>query len=183
MDLQTAQPPLVLVTVGTDHHPFDRLMDWIDAWLADTTRVVRCVAQYGTSRPPRHANGVPKLAYADLQRLVAEAHVIVSHAGPGAIMDSRQAGLKPIVVARRHDLGEHVDNHQVAFGRRFAELRLINLAADEAGLRGHIESSLDEPRPVLASGREANAQTVARFAELVAELGVRRPRGWRVLHG
>ena len=26
--------PLLLVTVGTDHHPFDRLIRWADAWLA-----------------------------------------------------------------------------------------------------------------------------------------------------
>ena len=25
--------PLVFVTVGTDHHPFDRLIHWMDRWL------------------------------------------------------------------------------------------------------------------------------------------------------
>ena len=25
---------LVFVTVGTDYHPFDRLVDWIDRWVA-----------------------------------------------------------------------------------------------------------------------------------------------------
>ena len=29
--------PLVLVTVGTDHHPFERLIGWIDRWTPTRT--------------------------------------------------------------------------------------------------------------------------------------------------
>ncbi len=169
-------PPLVLVTVGTDHHPFDRLVDWVDRWLTGTTHAVRCVVQHGTSRTPSVAQGQPKFAYTDLQRLVAEAHVVVCHGGPGTIMDSRQVGLTPIVVPRRHDLGEHVDNHQVRFTRRIAESGLVRLAETELRFRELVESSLADPRPPIPSPRAVNAETVLRFAEEVAELGRRRVR-------
>jgi hypothetical protein len=45
--------PLVLISVGTDHHPFDRLVTWADGWLATRPEgSVRCVVQSGTSRAP-----------------------------------------------------------------------------------------------------------------------------------
>jgi len=52
--------PLVLVTVGTDHHPFDRLVGWIDRW-APPGRV-RLVVQYGTAVPPRGLSGLMRRA-------------------------------------------------------------------------------------------------------------------------
>ena len=171
-----AEPPLVLVTVGTDHHPFDRLVDWVDRWLAETTHAVRCVVQHGTSRAPHVADGQPKFRHTELQRLVAEAHVVVCHGGPGTIMDCRQVGLTPIVVPRRHDLGEHVDNHQVRFTRRIAESGLIQLAESEPRLRELVDSSLAQPRPPVPSQQPVNAETVVRFADALARLGPRRSR-------
>lgn len=170
------EPALVLVTVGTDHHPFDRLVEWVDGWLADTTRTIRCVVQYGTSRAPRHADGQPKFPHSELQHLVSEAHLAVCHGGPGTIMDCRQVGLTPIVVPRRHDLGEHVDDHQVKFTRRIASSGVIHLAETEGELRELLDNRLAEPRPPLTSGRAANPETVARFAERVAALGPRPAR-------
>lgn len=42
--------PLVVVTVGGDHHPFNRLMSWIETWLLDEGDRVRCVVQHGSAR-------------------------------------------------------------------------------------------------------------------------------------
>jgi hypothetical protein len=48
--------PLLLVTVGTDHHPFDRLVRWVDGWLASSPRRhdsgLTCLMQTGTAAPP-----------------------------------------------------------------------------------------------------------------------------------
>ncbi|MGH3659367.1 MAG: glycosyltransferase, partial [Micromonosporaceae bacterium] len=59
--------PLVLVTVGTDHHPFDRLVGWADQWAADRGHV-RVLVQHGATAPPRHATGHDFLDHAQLQR-------------------------------------------------------------------------------------------------------------------
>jgi len=59
MDGRTPMP-LVLITVGTDHHPFERLVGWIDRWTPPAP--VRVVVQYGTAVPPHTAEGVAFLA-------------------------------------------------------------------------------------------------------------------------
>ena len=49
--------PVVLVTVGTTHHRFDRLMDWLESWLQAHPNQVRMIVQHGTSRLPAGAEG------------------------------------------------------------------------------------------------------------------------------
>ncbi len=51
-----ATRPLVLVSVGTDFHPFDRLVAAVDRWAAQHPEA-RVVVQHGRSRAPRHAEG------------------------------------------------------------------------------------------------------------------------------
>ena len=46
--------PAVFVTVGTDDHPFNRLIRWIDRWLeAGGRERASCFIQFGTSEAPR----------------------------------------------------------------------------------------------------------------------------------
>jgi UDP-N-acetylglucosamine transferase subunit ALG13 len=104
----------VLALVGTDHHQFNRLVDWLDE-AAVRNPHVRFVVQHGASRAPLVADAHDYLPYEEIHRLVREADVVVCHGGPGTIMDARGAGHVPICVPRDPGLGEHVDSHQQRF--------------------------------------------------------------------
>ena len=106
--------PLVFVTVGTDHHRFERLMDWADAWGASHPDV-RLVVQHGNARPVEHAESSPFLRPEQFKELLATANAVVCPGGPGGIMETRAAGLRPIVVPRRAHLEEHVDDHSTTY--------------------------------------------------------------------
>jgi UDP-N-acetylglucosamine transferase subunit ALG13 len=108
---------LVLALTGTDHHPFDRMVQWIDA-AAARHHGAHFLVQHGATRPPRVAEGHDFLAHERLAELLAEASVVVCHAGPGTITDAREAGHVPLCMPRDPRLGEHVDDHQ----QRFATL-------------------------------------------------------------
>jgi len=170
-----SRPPLVLVTVGSDHHPFDRLVDWIDAWLR--TRPpgsVRCVMQYGTSHPPTVAEGKDFFPSDDLQALMAEAAVVVTQGGPMGVFEARDNGAVPIVVPRSHELGEHVDNHQQAFGRKLAADGMVHVPGTSAELAQLIDAALSDPASFTAVA-DAEAQervdtTTARLGEIVDQL-------------
>lgn len=164
--------PLLFVTVGTDHHPFDRLIAWVDGWLARGGRDrVRCMVQYGTSTPPRIAQGEQYLTYQQMEALQAEAAVVVCHGGPGSVMGCRGAGKRPIVVPRRHDLGEHVDDHQVAFARRIASEGEIALAEDEATFATCLDKALAGEGRLDAHVQEDRVgEAVAQFELLVGKL-------------
>jgi UDP-N-acetylglucosamine transferase subunit ALG13 len=172
------EAPLLLVTVGTDHHPFDRLVRWADAWLAGHPGELRCLMQTGTSAPPTGpTEWRAYLEFDALKAAMASAAAVVCHGGPGTILGARHQGAVPIVVPRQHRLGEHVDDHQVAFARRLAaQGGPVHLAETEADLRRLLDRVAADPA-AFRSGPEdrATAGAVRAFGRLVDRLVADRP--------
>jgi len=173
--VSTVTSRLVLVVVGTDHHPFDRVVDWADDWAA-THPDARVLVQYGTSRPPTTAEGHDLLPVDELTTLMSEATVVVCHGGPGTIMGAREAGHVPIVVPRRSDLGEHVDDHQVRFATRMAAAGQVHLATDQPTVSGLLERAEagEAGFRIDLTTEDPAAEAVARFAASVDALLSRR---------
>jgi UDP-N-acetylglucosamine transferase subunit ALG13 len=161
--------PLVFVTVGTDHHRFDRLIDSIGHW-GERNPGVRIVVQHGNA----HAlDGVECSAFLTPERfrdLLTSAAAVVCPGGPGAIMETRAAGLRPIVMPRRGDLGEHVDNHQLAFSRFLAEHDLVTLAEEDADLSRALDRVLESPDAYVIPPTDALPAGIAGVAALVDDL-------------
>ena len=160
---------LVFVTVGTDHHPFDRLCGWSDAWVADGRHPeVPWFVQSGTSTAPTHAPARDYIRYDEMCDYMLRAVAVVCHGGPATIMDARKLGRVPIVVPRNADLGEHVDNHQQRFARRMAELGEIHLASSQDEMFELVEKAIADPSAFATStDGAAIAAAVAKFEELV----------------
>jgi UDP-N-acetylglucosamine transferase subunit ALG13 len=163
--------PLVFVTVGTDHHPFDRLIQWVDAWLElGGGRRARVFVQRGTSVVPSHAESRDFLGYEAMRTAIEDAAVVVCHGGPGTIMLAAYTGKVPIVVPRIRGLSEHVDDHQVVFTRRIATEGTIALAEDEGRFRVLLDRALAAPRVRRRAVGLSTAGAVRRFEEIVDEL-------------
>ncbi len=86
----------VLVLVGTDHHPFDRLVRWVDDWAAGHPGQPRVLVQRGTSCAPARVELVEYLDSDELADLMAATPVIVSPGGPSTIAESRRNGKRPM---------------------------------------------------------------------------------------
>jgi UDP-N-acetylglucosamine transferase subunit ALG13 len=161
--------PLIFVTAGTDHHPFDRLIDWSEHWLCE--HPVSCLIQGGTSRPAARGRWVDYLPYQEVERAMRAATVVVCHGGPGSITLALHFGTKPIVVPRRQALGEHVDDHQTIFARRLAAEGEIELAETEESFRHGLDIAMAHGRPAHRTRHPpATDATVRRFTELVDDM-------------
>jgi UDP-N-acetylglucosamine transferase subunit ALG13 len=175
--MESGPIPFIFVTVGTDHHRFDRLVGWVDGWLRERPGRVRCFIQCGTSAPPSMAEWSAYLSYDELQSSIRRSSAVVCHGGPATIMECRRHGLIPIVVPRRRDLGEHVDDHQGLFTRRLAAQQEIRLVAVREDLWGLLDAVVGEPgefrNPPDVTRTE---ETVERFARLVGTLLEGPPR-------
>jgi UDP-N-acetylglucosamine transferase subunit ALG13 len=176
--------PLVLVVVGTDKHPFDRLVGWMDEWLSSRDDgPLRCLVQHGTSRAPRVAEGRPFVDHEELEQLMAASAVVVTHGGPTTISEARRLGHRPIVVPRRPEAGEHVDGHQVRFAQRLSAAGLVTLVDDAAGLRAAVQACLAQasgvvqPRVPEEDGTVQAAYAFARVVDDVLRAGTRPRRG------
>lgn len=122
-----AGTPRIVVSLGTDHHPFPRLVAWLDTAL-ERLPGTTCLLQHGSTKASSRASNTPRLPHGELLELYRGADVVVVQGGPGSILDARSTGHVPLAVPRVAELGEVVDNHQVAFTERMArngDARLI----------------------------------------------------------
>lgn len=161
-----------VVTVGTDHHPFDRLIRWINDWLGQHPEQIQAfVVQWGSASVEPICPGERFLDVGRLDELLESADVMICHGGPGSIADAWARGQVPIAVPRLRRFGEVVDDHQIDFCRKLASLGRVRLAEDPGALAGLLDEALRDRHPFSLQAPPANIDaTVARFETLVAEL-------------
>jgi UDP-N-acetylglucosamine transferase subunit ALG13 len=118
---------MILVSVGTNEQPFDRLVEAAGALVGSEPVII----QRGASRlrPPLTACH-DFMPFEAIEQLVTASRAFVCHAGVGSIGVALRLGRRPIVMARRHHLGEAVDDHQVPFARRLAGAGMVRLVED-----------------------------------------------------
>lgn len=143
------------VTVGTDErYPFDRLLRAVED--AGVPRPL--VVQRGVSRVEvAEARTVSFVSEAEVDDFVAQAEVVISHAGIGSAMLARRHNRRLIVMPRSARLGEAVDDHQHAFAKELAAIG-VPVVHDSRGLRRALE----------VGGSEVNAPSSG--SALVAEV-------------
>ena len=141
---------MIFATVGTHHQPFARFIRIALAIAGDTQLVI----QHGHT--PRTTAGPSVqwhrwLSPAEMTALMRAADVVVTHAGVASIVDAVRAGHRPIVVPRRHHLGEHVDDHQLQIVAALEELDMVTpLHGDVDRSRGTCaQGTRDWPPPGL----------------------------------
>lgn len=175
--------PVVLVTVGTDHHVFERLMGWLETWLRDHPDTVRMIVQHGFSRLPSGADGFVMCSRDELLELMRQSDIVIAQGGPGGIMDSRECGIMPIVVPRVAALDEVVDDHQLSFTRHLATAALVVPAFTADELRARLDAAVADPSRMRIEVESTHVEeAIAKFDTLVDELVRRKPARSRRRH-
>ncbi|SCE68666.1 UDP-N-acetylglucosamine transferase subunit ALG13 [Micromonospora coriariae] len=176
----------LLIAVGTDKHPFHRLVDWLAQWHAQAGDQVGLTVQHGHTPAPQVPGAVPFLGHDALQRAMADADLVVCHGGPATILEARRHGHLPIVVPRDPARGEHVDDHQQLFARRLGAAGLVALCETREALHDALAAGLADPSRYAVTAdpgaHEARRAAVARVGQIVEDLvaqSARRQPWWR----
>lgn len=100
----------VVVTLGSQNYPFDRLVSRLVDILPAGVEVLW---QTGATDPGMYGiDGNRTVAADELESAMADADVVVAHAGVGSALSALSAGRHPVLLPRRAARGEHVDDHQ-----------------------------------------------------------------------
>jgi len=167
----------MFVSLGTDHHPFQRLVDWASRWAADHPDW-EVHMQHGSSPAPAGCHAFAFCDHDQLQELMRTSHVVVSHGGPATITEARRRGHLPVVVPRDPRLGEHVDDHQLLFSRRLGGCGLVSLAETEEDFRTAVKTVARSQEERERSAQEhAVPAGVFRVGEIVEQLVRSRAAG------
>jgi UDP-N-acetylglucosamine transferase subunit ALG13 len=162
---------VILVTVGTHHQPFTRLIRALPTLPGD-----ELVVQYGHSPPPARRSArdaIPFLAYDRLAALMDAADVVVTHAGVGSVLTALRMGHTPIVVPRLERFDEHVDDHQVELTQTLEETGRVIAVWEMDELASTVASV--PPRGKALTTRSAEPLHAAVRTACLGELGDQRP--------
>ncbi len=170
--------PTLFVTVGTDHHRFDRLVRWTDAWVEGRAEPVDYRVQHGSSAPSRVGSNLVLVPQAALLKLIGSATVVVAQGGPGSIVDARACGRIPIVVPRLHRYDEVVDDHQVPFCALMSRQGACLVAGDERTLHALLDRAFAAPERMRCPVPESPAPATALAVQGECDRLVGRPSGW-----
>jgi beta-1,4-N-acetylglucosaminyltransferase len=120
---------VILVTVGMHTDGFPRLVQEMDRIAAKVDEDV--VMQIGATRyEPRAARWFTFTTQEQMEALCEQARVIVSHAGAGSILTALRYHRPLIVVPRRRDYGEVIDDHQLELADALSSVGALLVAND-----------------------------------------------------
>lgn len=118
---------MIFVTVGTHEQPFNRLIKAIDKMVENKQITEKVIIQKGYSDyNPKYCETYELIGYEDMQKYYNEAHIIITHGGPASFISALAIGKIPIVVPRKKEYNEHVNNHQLVFAKE-VEKRMKNI--------------------------------------------------------
>ena len=134
---------MIFVTVGTHEQQFNRLVECVDK-LKENGLIEEVIIQTGfCTYEPRFCKFSKLFPYKKMLENVHNARIVITHGGPSSFIMPLQEGKIPIVVPRKFDFGEHVNNHQVDFCRAVADRQGNIIVVEDIKMLGEIISDYD----------------------------------------
>lgn len=139
---------MIFVTVGNATQNFRRLLDAVDKLAGQGQFKGEAVfIQSGNNADfePLHCEQKPFLSMKEFEQCIEEANLTICHAGCGTLLHILRAGKVPVVMPRRKEYGEHVNDHQI---------QLVEALANEGRIIAAFEPE-DLPRAIAEAQKRA----------------------------
>jgi len=125
---------MIFVTLGSAYG-FDRLAIEVDSLVRNKKIRDLVFIQIGYSKyEPVHCKWKRFLSYEEMCKKIEMAELVIAHAGAGTTLLCIQLGKHPILVPRRKQFKEVVDDHQLEFAARMEKLGYATVALDISDL-------------------------------------------------
>ena len=159
---------MIFVTLGSavEGIEFTRLIKKMDeiAWKLDE----EVVMQIGTvPYEPQHAKYFRYTSYQENLSYFQKSQLVVGHGGTGTILYALRFQIPIVVVPRRHEYGEHVDDHQVELAQRLVGNELIKVVYDvedlESAVREMLYRGKEVDKEMISPEKETLIKTIKNF--------------------
>jgi len=158
---------VIFVTIGS-MFPFDRLIQRMDEW-AQAHPEAELLAQIGDGAyAPTHMPWVRRLDQVDFARKVAEADLVVAHAGMGSVITASQFRKPIVMLPRLKEWDEHTTDHQIATANWLRDKPGVYIADADADLGPRIAEALAAGGPAEPTfAAEAPDEFIARLRSCI----------------
>lgn len=117
---------MIFIILGSQKFQFNRLLKAIDDLIESGELADKVFAQTGYSDyQPHNYRFKQFLDREEFAKCEAEAEIVITHGGTGAIIGAVKKGKKVIAVPRLSKHREHVDDHQLEIIEQFKNQNLI----------------------------------------------------------
>lgn len=113
---------MIYITLGTQGTDFSRCLKMVEELMLVKNIDDAVIAQVGNTK--YRPSGVKCFEYVtetDYQEYIAQADVVITHAGSGALFSCIKKGKVAIAVARLSKYGEMIDDHQTELVKKLSE--------------------------------------------------------------
>ena len=125
----------ILVTLGTQDKPFNRLLEEIDSLIKKGNIKGEVIVQAGFTRYSSDNMEIFDLIDRDeFSKLIKECDLLITHGGVGSILTGLKHKKKVISVPRLSKYGEHVNDHQIQIIENFSKMGYILKCMDVVDL-------------------------------------------------
>ncbi len=163
---------MIFVTVGTHEQPFNRLIKKIDELKRDNIIKEEVIMQTGFSTyEPKYCQWSKLLPYHQMVRNVEDARIVITHGGPASFIMPLQIGKTPIVVPRKKEFDEHINDHQVEFANNVKQRMGTSIVVDDIEELGNVITNYDEMIAKMQHGISSNNEKFnKRLGKIVDDL-------------
>ena len=117
---------MILVLLGTQNNSFHRLLEEIEKNIEAGNIEDKVVVQAGFTKYESDKMEIfDMIPQEELNKLLKEADLVITHGGVGSIMSAVKLGKKVIAVPRLKKYGEHVNDHQIEIIDTFKKQGII----------------------------------------------------------
>lgn len=161
---------MIFVTVGTHEQPFNRLVEYMDKWTGKYNEEVIIQTGFSTYEP-KNCKWSKMYPYKTMLANVDKARIVITHGGPSSFIMPLQIGKIPIVVPRKKEFNEHVNDHQVDFGNQVAKRQGNIIVVEDVAKLGDVIENYEKIVESMANGLQSNNEKFCReFEKIVGEM-------------
>jgi UDP-N-acetylglucosamine transferase subunit ALG13 len=159
---------LILVLLGTHELPFTRLLKEVERLKSEGIINDEVIVQNGNTKFESDVLILkPFVSYDEMERLVDESKLIITHAGTGSIISGLKKNKIIIAAPRLAKYNEHNDDHQLELAEVFEEQGHILVWDDGEKLEDVLKKAESfEPKPFV-SKRDQMIKVLHEFIESI----------------
>ena len=161
---------MILVIVGNAHQGFLRLLNAVDALAGEGFFSGERVFIQSGNNPqfqPKFCEHQAFVGMDEFTKRVLEADLVICHSGAGVLTHVLRSGRVPVVMPRRQEYDEVIDDHQLELVEVLAAQSRIIPAYEPEDLRSAIERARDLPR---FSAHVTESKVFTRIGEAIESL-------------
>ncbi len=160
---------MILVVTGLNIRAFERLVKAVDELARMAPEEEFFIQTGSTQYQPLYCSWSPAVDFLEFEEMVERADVLVSHGGAGAIAGGLERGKPVVVVPRRQEFNEHVNDHQMELTAELETRGRVIAVYDITGLGSAIaRAKTFVPAPPVNDG--GTVELVRRFLDGLNEV-------------